>query len=127
MEGYDHRADMWSVGVIVYILLGGYAPFEGPVEELAELIQKGSFEFHDEYWGHISTDAKGLIRSMLQVNPEKRITAEKALQSDWMIIEEEMLTNKDLSVAKTKFKKMLPADKLRGMVKAVRLVRFSFL
>jgi serine/threonine protein kinase len=116
---------MWSVGVIVYILLGGYAPFEGPVEELAEMIQKGSYEFHDEYWSRISMPAKDLIRSLLQVNPEKRISAERALQCGWMIIDEEMLTDKDLSVAQSAIKKMLPGDKLRGMVKAVSGLRCS--
>jgi serine/threonine protein kinase len=110
---------MWSIGVVTYILLGGYAPFEGPLEELAVTILKGDYEFHDEYWAHISSEAKDLISSLLQVNPDLRFTAEEALQSDWMTAEEETLTVKDLSVAQTQIKKAFPVEKLRGAVKAV--------
>jgi len=118
-QGYDERADMWSVGVVVYILLGGYAPFEGPIDELAVTILKGKYEFHDEYWSHISSEAKDLIASLLQVNPKKRRSAEEALQSDWMTAEEETLTVNDLSIAQNQIKKALPVEKLRGAVKAI--------
>jgi serine/threonine protein kinase len=98
-EGYDSRADMWSVGVVIYILLGGYAPFEGPVHELARVITKGDYEFHDKYWCDISDDATNMISNLLQIDPERRLSAEEALQCPWMIIEEETLTIKDLSGA----------------------------
>lgn len=131
-KGYDERADMWSIGVVTYILLGGYAPFEGPIEELAVTILKGGYEFHEEYWAHISPEAKDLIASLLQINPEIRVTAEEALQSDWMTAEEETLTVNDLSTAQTQIRKSLPVEKLRGVVKAVstaqsRVSSFEFL
>jgi len=71
LEGvpYDESADMWSVGVILYILLGGYPPFhEDNQKELFKKIRKGSFEFHTEYWSQISDDAKDLIRGLLTVS-----------------------------------------------------------
>lgn len=98
--GYDHRADMWSVGVVIYILLGGYAPFEGPVQELARAICKADYCFHDKYWSDISDAAKGMISSLLEIDVERRLSAEEALQCPWMTIEEESLTAKDLSGAK---------------------------
>lgn len=98
--GYDWRADMWSVGVVVYILLGGYAPFEGPVQELARAICKAEYCFHDKYWSDISDAAKGMIASLLEIDVERRLSAEEALQCPWMTIEEESLTAKDLSGAK---------------------------
>jgi serine/threonine protein kinase len=120
-EGYDQRADMWSVGVIVYILLGGYTPFEGSIEELANVIQRGEYEFHDKYWMYTSTNAKDMISSCLQVNPNLRITAEEALESDWMTAEEETLIGNDLSVAQEQMRKtMRPVDKLKGAVRRVR-------
>lgn len=102
--GYDQRADMWSVGVVTYILLGGYAPFDGPVHELANVICKGEYEFHDKYWGDISDAAKTMIRNLLQVDPKKRYSAELALQCPWMIVEAESLAVKDLSEAQAVLK-----------------------
>ena len=118
-KGYDERADMWSIGVVVFILLGGYPPFEGPIEELANIILKGEFEFEELYWNHISDEAKDLIAALLQMNPDKRLSAEEALQSDWMMAEEETLTVNDLSTARSQMRKSIPVEKVRGAVKAI--------
>jgi len=82
---YDESADMWSVGVILYILLGGYPPFlEDDQRRLFRKIRKGQYEFHEEYWGTVSEDAKNLISNLLVVNAENRLTAREALQSVWI-------------------------------------------
>ena len=117
--GYDHRADLWSCGVIMYILLGGYAPFEGPVDQLANLILQGEYEFHDKFWKYTSDSAKNLISSCLQVNPDYRITAEEALTSDWMTVESETLSGNDLAVAQEQIRKTLPIEKLKGAIYTV--------
>lgn len=78
LEGqpYDTQADMWSLGVIVYILLGGYPPFiEQNQRDLFRKIRKGDYEFHEEYWGQVSEDAKTMISALLTVNPTKRLNA----------------------------------------------------
>lgn len=75
LEGtpYDTKADMWSVGVILYILLGGYPPFiENNQKDLFRKIRKGQYEFHEEYWGTVSAEAKELISSLLTVKPHNR-------------------------------------------------------
>eukprot|EP00529_Nitzschia_sp_RCC80_P001609 CAMPEP_0113509476 /NCGR_PEP_ID=MMETSP0014_2-20120614/37601_1 /TAXON_ID=2857 /ORGANISM="Nitzschia sp." /LENGTH=372 /DNA_ID=CAMNT_0000405319 /DNA_START=605 /DNA_END=1723 /DNA_ORIENTATION=+ /assembly_acc=CAM_ASM_000159 len=75
LEGtpYDQRADMWSVGVILYILLGGYPPFiESTQRDLFRKIRRGEYEFHEEYWGTVSSEAKDLISSLLTVKASKR-------------------------------------------------------
>ena len=65
--------DVWSIGVIVYIMLGGYPPFYSDNQtELFKLIKKGLYQFHPKYWEHISEDAKDLIRNMLVINPDHR-------------------------------------------------------
>ncbi len=92
---------MWSVGVVTYILLGGYAPFEGEPDELAQFIISGEYEFHDRYWADISESAKDMIHNMLQVDPDVRLTAIEALSCEWMGLSPEELAGRDLGGAKT--------------------------
>jgi len=99
VKGYDERCDMWSVGVVTYILLGGYAPFEGEPDELAQFIISGDYEFHDKYWAEISESAKDMIHNMLQTDPQVRLTAIEALQCEWMGLSPEELASKDLGGA----------------------------
>lgn len=87
LEGtkYDTKADMWSLGVIVYILLGGYPPFiEQNQRDLFRKIRKGQYEFHEEYWGQVSSDAKHLISSLLTVSPSRRLSAMESLNNKWI-------------------------------------------
>ena len=82
---YDVSCDMWAVGVIVFIMLGGYYPFRGKDEsEKMKRARYGRFKFHDQYWNGISQEAMSLVRSMLTVDPDDRITAFDALQSPWI-------------------------------------------
>ena len=118
-KGYNERANMWSCGVVTYILLGGYAPFEESIKELANTILKGDYEFHDKYWSSISQGAKDLVSSLLEVNPERRITAKEASQNKWMTANEETLTFKDLLVAQKGIRKSFPIEKVQVVVKAI--------
>lgn len=95
-NGYDQRADMWSVGVILFILLSGYEPFEGPLEQVLAAIQYGVYSFDDECWDTVSESAKSLIRSMLNIDPWHRITAREALASEWMDVPERRLSMQEL-------------------------------
>ena len=123
LEGvkYDTQADMWSLGVIVYILLGGYPPFiEQNQRELFRKIRKGQYKFHDEYWKQVSDSAKDLIRSLLTVKPTERKTAADILGSDpWMKVGDDTLAQQDLSVNLAEFKKFNAKRKFKSAVKAV--------
>lgn len=84
-EGYDKAVDLWSVGVILYILLCGFPPFyEESTPLLFEQIMKGHFEFPDPYWTNISASAKDLVSKLIVVDPKKRLTAEEAMKHPWI-------------------------------------------
>jgi calcium/calmodulin-dependent protein kinase I len=123
VDGYDHRADMWSVGVVTFVLLGGYAPFDGPLEQLANTIIRGDYEFHVNSWSNISLQAKDMISAMLQVNPDRRMTADGALGCSWMEMEDGSLILSDLSSVQEQLRKTLPpTDKVKTAVQAVRFL-----
>ena len=87
---YDRSCDMWSLGVILYIMLCGYPPFysEIPSQSLSQRmksrIMSGSFEFPDKEWNNISDNAKDLVRKLLCVDATKRITIDEALCHPWL-------------------------------------------
>ena len=77
-EGYDEKVDVWSIGVIMYILLCGFPPFYAPNnQQLFEKIQKGEFQFLAPYWDPISDSAKELIKKMIVVDPALRYSAQQ--------------------------------------------------
>jgi len=85
MKGYDKQCDVWSLGVIVYILLCGFPPFYADNDaQLFEKIKRGEFEFLRPYWDPISDSAKDFIRQMLRVDPKQRITCDQALAHPWL-------------------------------------------
>eukprot|EP00128_Syssomonas_multiformis_P016254 Colp12_sorted_trinity150504_noHs@10739 len=84
-QGYGKPIDMWSIGVISYILLCGYPPFYDENDAvLFQKIMKGRFEFNAPYWNSISDSAKDLISKLLVVNPDERLTADQVLQHPWL-------------------------------------------
>jgi len=85
-KGYDSGAvDMWSMGVILYILLCGFPPFyEEELPALFDQILKGRYDFPSPWWDNISADAKALVRALLTVDPKKRITAADVKTHKWI-------------------------------------------
>ena len=83
-NGYNEKCDLWSCGVILYILLCGSPPFYGKNEkEIFKRILDGNFTFRHKIWNKISTEGKNLVLKLLQVNPTKRISAKEALEDVW--------------------------------------------
>ena len=81
---YDEKCDIWSAGVIFYILLCGYPPFNGETDkEIMEAVKKGEFDFPEEEWSVITEEGKDLIRKMLQYDPKKRLSAAQVLAHPW--------------------------------------------
>lgn len=79
------QSDLWSLGVIVFILLAGYMPFDGCEEEQVKAIAAGSYKMKPERWEHVSKDACDFVRSLLQVDTNLRLTADQALAHSWIV------------------------------------------
>jgi len=83
-KNYTEKCDIWSVGVILYILLTKYPPFNGKNdEEIYENIKIGEYDIVSPPFDKISKQAKNLISKLLEKNPDERISAEQALKHDW--------------------------------------------
>lgn len=103
-QAYDKRCDLWSLGVIAYILLSGYPPFYGKCGEdcgwergencnacqelLFHSIQEGRYDFPEPEWDNISPEAKDLIANLLIKDARKRLSAQQVtnLHFDYVII-----------------------------------------
>jgi len=82
---YTEKCDIWSCGVILYVLLSGNQPFQGSSKtEVFDKIIHGAYKLTGSCWRSISREAIDLIKNMLIVNPEKRYTAIEALNHPWL-------------------------------------------
>jgi serine/threonine protein kinase len=81
---YGVAVDMWSAGVVLYILLCGYPPFyEDDNHKLFQKIRRARYEFKEKSWKNISTEAKELIQALLVVDPCQRLTAAQVFAHPW--------------------------------------------
>ncbi|GAA0157934.1 non-receptor serine/threonine protein kinase [Lithospermum erythrorhizon] len=84
-RNYGPEVDIWSAGVILYILLSGVPPFWAETEQgVALAILRGNIDFKREPWPKISDSAKRLVRQMLEPDPKKRLTAQQVLDHPWI-------------------------------------------
>ncbi|XP_026208690.1 myosin light chain kinase, smooth muscle [Anabas testudineus] len=112
--------DMWSIGVICYILLSGESPFQGnsDAESLA-LVTAAQWEFDEESFDEITDEAKNFISSLLNKDPRRRMSCEEALAHHWMAAfdSRDVATTKCLS--KEKMKRFLARQKWKKAGKAM--------
>jgi len=83
---YDNEVDIWSIGVITYVLLCGFTPFYGDNQrQLFERILHAKFDYPSPEWDDVTATAKDFVSKLLVVNPAERLTAEQALKHPWII------------------------------------------
>jgi calcium/calmodulin-dependent protein kinase I len=108
---YSTKCDLWSVGVILFLLFGGYLPFEDEDEDkVFDQTRNGSYEFHPHLFGKVSNEAKELVTLLLTINPAKRASAQKAMDHKWMKRVGSELVGKQLS-AKSSRQQLLQGKK----------------
>eukprot|EP00499_Haloplacidia_sp_CaronLabIsolate_P005299 CAMPEP_0196781266 /NCGR_PEP_ID=MMETSP1104-20130614/9371_1 /TAXON_ID=33652 /ORGANISM="Cafeteria sp., Strain Caron Lab Isolate" /LENGTH=316 /DNA_ID=CAMNT_0042151489 /DNA_START=1 /DNA_END=951 /DNA_ORIENTATION=+ len=117
--GYTSAVDMWSMGVILYILLCGFPPFyDENNAALFESIKAGAYDFPSPYWDDVSDDAKNLIKGLLILNPAERLTAVQVLETPWVCGK---ASDAELSSAKAQLRRFNARRKFKAGIMAGRL------
>lgn len=126
-NAYGESVDMWSIGCILFMMLGGYPPFhtaDGSGKNLKQLFRKiraGDYTFHESQWKNVSPAAKSLIARLLTVNPDYRYTAEQAMESEWVTkVDDQSLMARDLHASLSSLKKFNGRMTLKGAMNAVK-------
>ncbi len=84
-RSYTEKCDLWSCGVILYILLCGYPPFSGDsTEEIIEAVISGKFTMDGSEWKKVSSAAKDLVSRLLEFKPDKRLSAQDTINHKWI-------------------------------------------
>jgi len=84
-KGYDKKADLFSLGCIMYFLIRGRLPFDGPsVSEVLKRTFQDDIPMKGEHWRNISWEGKDLLRKLLRKDPRQRIDLEDALKHPWI-------------------------------------------
>ncbi|ERE80694.1 death-associated protein kinase 1-like protein [Cricetulus griseus] len=118
------EADMWSIGVITYILLSGASPFLGDTkQETLANVSAVNYEFEEEFFRNTSALAKDFIRRLLVKDPKKRMTIQDSLQHPWIKPKDtqQALSRKASAVNMEKFKKFAARKKWKQSVRLISL------
>jgi len=83
-ERYDHKCDLFSCGVLLYVLLCLYTPFDGDDDnDILRKVMRGKFAFPEEEWSGISDEAKDFVKRLMSKYPRRRPSAKEALEHEW--------------------------------------------
>lgn len=111
---YNEKCDIWSCGVILYVLLVGYPPFNGDsTKDLFEAIKKGNFIMEGFEWDVVSREAKDMVKKMLTKNFHSRPTAQQCIEHEWMQKDQDNNINKEFKNVLKNLSNLHHQDKLQ--------------
>lgn len=85
-QKYDKSCDLWAIGIVSYILLAGYPPFNGTDDEVHYATLNAELVFEKDVWGNLSKPCRHFVSMLLNKDSEKKsVTAEEALQHPWIV------------------------------------------
>uniref|UniRef100_A0A4W5QCV8 Calcium/calmodulin-dependent protein kinase type IV n=1 Tax=Hucho hucho TaxID=62062 RepID=A0A4W5QCV8_9TELE len=118
-SAYGPEVDVWSVGVITYILLCGFEPFfdERGDQYMFKRILNCEYEFVSPWWDNVSLNAKDLVRKLIVQDPNKRLTTLQALEHPW--VTGKAVNSAHMDTAQKKLQEFNARRKLKAAVKAV--------
>ncbi|KAG7487842.1 hypothetical protein MATL_G00027910 [Megalops atlanticus] len=118
-NAYGPEVDMWSVGVILYILLCGFEPFFDPRGDqyMYSRILNCDYEFVSPWWDEVSLNAKDLVSKLIVQDPHKRLTVQQALQHPWVLGKAARFSHMDTT--QRKLQEFNARRKLKAAMKAV--------
>lgn len=115
--GYSIQVDMWSLGVILYILLSGIHPFQlDDEEEMLTNIENCQWGWVGDAWKTISKEGKDMVMRLLEPDPRRRLTAKQALEHPWLSI------NSEEKIDTEELRRFQARRKLKGAVRAVAAI-----
>ncbi|KAA8537485.1 hypothetical protein F0562_027093 [Nyssa sinensis] len=115
-RNYGKEIDVWSAGVILYILLSGGPPFWAETEKgIFDSILEGNLDIQSSPWPSISSSAKDLVKKMLVKDPKRRITAAQALEHPWFRKDGEASDKPIDSAVLTRMKQFRAMNKLKKL------------
>lgn len=118
---YGTEVDIWSLGVICYIMLGGYSPFiADDAQQYINRSKVGDYAFHEQFWSHTSAEVKEFITHMLTVDQNERWTATQLLSHPWMTASDEQLEKYRLETTLLELRKFNTRRNLRGSIHDAR-------
>ena len=121
-QKYGTEVDIWSIGVICYVLLAGYPPFyDEDMRRLFRKIKDGRYHFHQEHWGDKSHESMDCIKKMLCVDVKERWTAKQLLKHDWVTTDDEKLQARNIDQTLVTMRKFNARRRFKAAASAVIL------
>ena len=113
---YNEKCDLWSCGMILYILLSGQPPFDGREESIFKILKHVTIKLDGLNWDSVSTEAKDLLNRLLEADPNKRISAADACMHPWIRMNKKKVSTQEITKVLSKMKEFKRTSKLKEAI-----------